>query len=154
MIRYALEKDVSDIGKLLSQIDLIHHNERPDIFKVGRKYSDDELTGIINNPDTPILVYTDENDIAIGYCFCIYQKYINDSVMTDIKTLYIDDLCVDENYRGQHIGRKLYEAACKLAKESGCYNLTLNVWSFNTSAIRFYEACGLKPQKTYMETIL
>ena len=74
--------------------------------------------------------------------------------MTDIKTLYIDDLCVDEDSWGMHIGRELYEAAVRLAKESGCYNLTLNVWSCNTEALRFYEKMGLLPQKIGMELVL
>jgi len=154
MIRFALEKDIPKIGELLLYIDKLHHDGRPDIFKIGRKYSDEELAEIINNPQTPVLVATSENDEVTGYCFCIYQQYTDNSVLSDIKTLYIDDLCVDERYRGKHIGKSLYEAAVKLAKENNCYNLTLNVWSFNTSAIKFYESCGLKPQKTYMETIL
>ena len=74
--------------------------------------------------------------------------------MTDIKTLYIDDLCVDETMRGHHIGRMLYEAALDFAREHGCYNLTLNVWSCNESAMNFYHSCGLKPQKVGMEIIL
>ena len=67
--------------------------------------------------------------------------------------LYIDDLCVDENSRGQHIGKQLYEYSKDFAQKSGCYNLTLNVWSCNASAMKFYESCGLKPQKVHMETI-
>ena len=74
--------------------------------------------------------------------------------LTDIKTLYIDDLCVDETLRGKHIGKNLYEAVLIYAKEHDCYNVTLNVWACNTSAMRFYEACGLKPQKVGMEVIL
>ncbi len=154
MIRFAAEKDIPKIGDLLSQVDLVHHNGRPDIFKIGRKYSDSELKELINDAQRPILVAADENDEVMGYCFCIYQQHINNSVLTDIKTLYIDDLCVDENLRGKHIGKELYESAVKLAKENGCYNLTLNVWSCNSFAMRFYESCGLVPQKTGMEIIL
>lgn len=72
----------------------------------------------------------------------------------EYKTLYIDDLCVDETLRGQHIGKTLYNFVVGFAKESGCYNLTLNVWSCNQSAMRFYEKCGLKPQKVGLELIL
>ena len=154
MIRRAVEKDIPKIGDLLSQVDLVHHNGRPDIFKIGRKYSDDELKTLLKDGNRPILVCVDENDSVMGYCFCIYQQYIDNSVMTDIKTLYIDDLCVDEKMRGKHIGKELYAAAVKLAKDSGCYNLTLNVWSCNESAMRFYESCGLKPQKVGMEIVL
>ena len=154
MIRRACEKDIPKIGDLLSQVDLVHHNGRPDIFKIGRKYNDDKLRELLNDSERPILVCVDERDEVMGYCFCIYVTHENDSVLTDIKTLYIDDLCVDERLRGKHIGRELYEAAVKLARDSGCYNLTLNVWSCNSSAIRFYESCGLVPQKIGMELIL
>ena len=92
--------------------------------------------------------------MLMGYCFCIYQQHVDHSVLTDVKTLYIDDLCVDEALRGKHVGKALYEAAVQLARDSGCYNLTLNVWSCNPSALRFYEACGMLPQKIYMEKIL
>lgn len=149
-----MEKDIPKIGDLLSQVDLVHHKGRPDIFKIGRKYSDEELTVLLRDDSRPILVSVDENDGVMGYCFCIFQQHIDDSVLTDIKTLYIDDLCVDETLRGRHIGKELYEAAVSLAKESGCYNLTLNVWSLNPSALRFYESCGLVPQKIGMELVL
>ena len=154
MIRQAKEKDIPKIGDLLKQVCLVHHNGRPDIFNVGRKYSDDELRELLTDANRPILVSVDENDEIMGYCFCIYQQHVGSSVMTDIKTLYIDDLCVDENLRGKHVGKELYEAAVKLAKDTGCYNLTLNVWSCNTSALRFYEKCGLVPQKIGMELVL
>ncbi len=154
MIRRATEKDIPIIGDLLSQVDLVHHNGRPDIFKIGRKYSDEELKVILKDEQRPILVSVEENDKVVGYCFCIFQQHLNNSVLTDIKTLYIDDLCVDENMRGKHIGKELYEAAVQFAKDSGCYNLTLNVWSCNASAMRFYESQGLVPQKVGMELIL
>ena len=154
MIRFALEKDIPKIGELLLQVCLVHHNGRPDIFNVGRKYSDIELKTMLKDEQRPILVSVDENDEVMGYCFCIFQQHINNSVLSDIKTLYIDDLCVDESLRGKHIGKELYEAAVKFAKENDCYNLTLNVWSCNASAIKFYEAQGLLPQKIGMELIL
>ncbi|MBE6619548.1 MAG: GNAT family N-acetyltransferase [Ruminococcaceae bacterium] len=154
MIRYAIEKDIPRIGELLSQVDMVHHTGRPDIFKIGRKYSNGELKTMLGDRQRPILVCTNERDEVLGYCFCIFQQHIENSVLTDIKTLYIDDLCVDEKLRGKNIGRELYEAAVSLARENGCYNLTLNVWSCNPSAIRFYEKCGLVPQKIGMEFIL
>ena len=154
MIRRAEEKDIPRMGALLEQVNLVHHYGRPDIFKVGRKYTDDELVAIIHDETKPILVAVDETDFVMGYAFCIYQQHIGSQLMTDIKTLYIDDLCVDETLRGKHVGKALYEAAVTLARESGCYNLTLNVWSCNPGAMRFYEKCGLVPQKVGMELIL
>ena len=105
---------------------------------------------------TPVRFFVAVNDSqkVLGYAFCIFQQHLNDNILTDIKTLYIDDLCVDEQLRGQHIGKALYEAVLAFARESGCYNVTLNVWSLNEPAMKFYEKCGLKPQKVGMETIL
>lgn len=154
MIRFATEKDIPKIEDLLSQVCLVHHEGRPDIFKIGTKYSAEELIMLLKDENRPILVYSDEEDEVRGYCFCIIQQHIDNSVLTDIKTLYIDDLCVDESLRGQHIGKELYHGAVNLARDLGCYNITLNVWSCNPSAMKFYEAMGLVPQKVYMETIL
>ena len=153
-VRMAREKDIPKLGDLLCQVDLVHHKGRPDIFKVGRKYNDAQLLQLLSDKERPILVATDEADEVLGYCFCILQQHVDDNVLTDIKTLYIDDLCVDESLRGTGVGKVLYRAAVELAKEMGCYNLTLNVWSCNASAMRFYESCGLVPQKVGMELIL
>ena len=90
----------------------------------------------------------------LGHAFCIYKQVLNDNILTDIKTLYIDDICVEETARGQHIGRSLYDFVMDFAKAEGFYNVTLNVWSCNPGAISFYEKMGMVPQKIGMETII
>ncbi len=154
-IRRAQEKDMDGINKLLYQVCMVHHAGRPDLFNAGaKKYTDDELREIIRDEERPIFVAVDEADTLLGYAFCIFQKHDGSGALTDIKTLYIDDLCVDEDIRGKHIGKILYEAVVAFAKEQDCYNVTLNVWTCNESAMKFYENCGLKPQKVGMEVIL
>lgn len=154
-IRRAKAQDMDGINNLLLQVCLVHHKGRPDLFKYGaKKYTDEELLAIILDDMRPIFVAVDENENVLGYAFCIFQQHLNNNILTDIKTLYIDDLCVDENIRGKHIGKQLYDAVLSFAKDNGCYNVTLNVWSLNEGAMKFYEACGLKPQKIGMETIL
>ena len=134
---------------------MVHHNGRPDLFKPNaKKYTDEEIFQIIANDETPIFVAVDDEEEVLGYAFCVFKQFVNNEIMTDIKTLYIDDLCVDEEKRGMHIGKQLYEHVIAFAKESGCYNVTLNVWSCNESAMKFYEKCGLVPQKVGMEKIL
>ena len=155
VIRRAQEKDMPDILKLLSQVLEVHHQGRPDLFKGGvRKYTDGELAELIKDDSKPIFVSVDESQRVWGYAFCVFIQHIDNNILTDIKTLYIDDLCVDEEIRGQHVGKQLYEYVLQFAKEQGCYNVTLNVWALNEGAMKFYEACGLKPQKIGMETIL
>ena len=154
-IRRATVADMDGINKLLHQVLMVHHNGRPDLFKPNaKKYTDDELTAIISDDTRPIFVAVDDRHQVAGYAFCVFVQHVNNHILTDVKTLYIDDLCVDEALRGQHIGKSLYDYLVNFAKDSGCYNLTLNVWSCNQSAMRFYEKCGLVPQKVGMELIL
>lgn len=156
VIRRAKEKDMDRINELLRQVCMVHHKGRPDLFQGNnnRKYTDMQLKEMLQDDSRPIFVAVDEADEVLGYAFCIFQQHLNDNILTDIKTLYIDDLCVDENIRGQHIGRRLYDSVLEFARKEGCYNVTLNVWSCNETAMKFYEKCGLKPQKIGMETIL
>ncbi len=147
--------ELEAINRLLMQVLNVHHKGRPDIFKGNtKKYTDEELLDIIADDSKPIFVAKDESGLVCGYAFCVFQQHISNNILTDIKTLYIDDLCVDEKIRGKHIGKSLYEYAVRFARENGCYNVTLNVWALNDTAIKFYESCGMKIQKIGMETIL
>lgn len=155
MIRRAQKTDKPYLADLLSQVLEVHHDARPDLFKSGaRKYTDDELDAILDDPMRPIFVAVDDAESVVGYAFCVFIRHIGDNILTDVKTLYIDDLCVDEAKRGQGIGRALYDHAVCFARENGCYNLTLNVWADNVSALGFYESIGLRKQKVGMELIL
>ena len=154
-VRSAVETDIDSILNLLVQVDMVHHNGRPDIFKgPATKYNDSELKDIISNDNTPVFVCVSEAGEVMGHAFCIHQQHVGNSVLTDIKTLYIDDICVDENFRKRGVGKALYDHVIAYAREKGFYNVTLNVWSCNPGALKFYETMGLKPQKIGMETIL
>ena len=134
---------------------MVHHNGRPDIFKPNaKKYTDEQLLAIIVDDNRPIFVAVNEENDVLGYSFCMFIQHVNNEIMTDIKTLYIDDLCVDEKNRGTHIGKQLYDYTVNYAKDMGCYNVTLNVWTCNEGAMKFYEKCGLTPQKVGMELVL
>ena len=154
LVRRAEIKDIEKINELLLQVAMVHHYGRPDLFKANcRKYKNDELVEIVKDDNRPIFVAEDDG-VVMGYAFCVITDRKDDNVLTDIKNLYIDDLCVDENVRGGHIGTRLYEYVLDFAKKNGFYNVTLNVWAGNDSALKFYEHIGLKVQKIGMEKIL
>lgn len=154
-IRRAEIKDIPRIGELLVQVCAVHAEGRSDLFRMGaRKYNDAELEELICNDMKPIFVACDDEDNVLGYAFCVFQEHSGEGALTAVKTLYIDDLCVDEKIRGKRIGLALYEYVLGFARENGCYNVTLNVWACNESAMKFYEKCGMKVQKIGMETIL
>ncbi len=154
-VRKAMAEDIPGLLKLLLQVDMVHHNGRPDLFKgPATKYNEEQLKEIIKDEDTPVFVCVDDAGSVLGHAFCIVKQHQDDNVLTDIRTLYIDDICVDENVRRQHVGKDLYDHVLAFAKENGFYNVTLNVWSCNPGALQFYEKMGLKPQKIGMEKIV
>ena len=154
IIRPAREGDIPRVGELLRQVNEVHHTIRPDLFKAGaRKYRDDELRVIFRDPETPVFVCED-GDVVVGYAFCVVEIHENDNNLVDGKTLYLDDLCVDEAARGRGIGTTLYRFVLDYAKRIGCHNVTLNVWEGNDAALAFYRKCGMTVQKTGMERIL
>ena len=151
-IRFARGQDVPGIIKLLQQVGRVHHEGRPDIFRVNaQKYGPSQVLDMLGK--MPIFVAVEEDQV-LGYGFCMFEKYQDHSVMTDRMTLYIDDICVLEECRGKHIGTAIYHEIVRYAKYCGCYNVTFNVWCCNESAMKFYESLGMKPQKIGMEAIL
>ncbi|MBO7514072.1 MAG: GNAT family N-acetyltransferase [Lachnospiraceae bacterium] len=155
MVRNATIQDIPGILKLLVQVDMVHHNARPDLFKgPATKYNAQEIAEILQDPEKPIFVFEDTDGTVAGHAFCVWKQVVGDSVLTEIRTLYVDDICVDEAARGRGVGRALYAHVKEYAKAHGFYNITLNVWEGNPGAKAFYEAMGLKPQKIGMEEIL
>ncbi len=153
MIRRANKNDIARIIELLHQVNMVHHVIRPDLFKpYTTKYNEQELEALLTDDSKPVFVW--DNGTVSGHAFCQITEVKNHRLLQDIKTLYIDDICVDEKARGQHIGQDLYEFVRDYAKSIGCYNIILNVWEGNDPALGFYRNMGMQVQKTGMETIL
>lgn len=154
-IRRAQIKDIPAIIKLLSEVLELHAAIRPDIFKPGTtKYTNDELAKLIKDDQKPIYVAVNDEDEVLGYVFTQLQEQPFSTNMVQFKSLFIDDLCVDSAARSQGVGRALLDFVKEEGKRLGCYEITLNVWAGNDSAIRFYEKNGLKAKETTMEYIL
>ena len=166
MIRKATHNDIPRILELLSQVNDVHADGRPDFFIKGkRKYNEDELLKIINDDTTPVFVYvgtrlvtsesgTRQATSVQGYAFCVIQNLSQCDNLRPDKSLYIDDICVDESCRRHGVGKKLYEHVVQFAMEEKCFNITLNVWAKNLSAQAFYESMGMTVQKVCMEKVI
>lgn len=153
-IRRAEDRDTEKVMKLLGEVLELHAKLRPDIFIPGStKYTREELHGIFRNEDTPVFVAADDSGEVAGYAFCVMKQPPFSTNMKPMKTLYIDDLCVDEGCRGQHVGTILFDYVKQFAREQGCYDITLNVWEGN-NAREFYDKMGMFVKETQMEMIL
>lgn len=154
-IRRAKEQDIDAILRLLHQVLDIHAQLRPDLFRAGTtKYGREELTEKLKEEKQPIYVAIGEQEEVLGYLFCVIKEAEASSNTVPNKSIYIDDLCVDETVRGMQVGRRLFEYLKEEAKKEGCYEITLNVWEGNDNARSFYEKMGMKVQKTTMEYII
>src|SRR5699024_10395073 len=85
----------------------------------------DEVATIIENPQRPILVAV-ENNHVLGYMFGVLKETEEDNILVAEKSLYIDDICVDQNACGKHVAQKLYQATKELAAATGCPCTTLH----------------------------
>ena len=150
-IRFAIAQDVPGIITLLRQEGKVHHAERPDLFRSNaQKYSPSQILELLNCSDRPIFVAVEE-DKVLGYGFCAMEYVRNHAVLNDRVTLFIEDICVLESYRRQGIGTLIYDQILRYAKGRGCNHVTLNVWSCNAGALKFFESLGMKPQMIAME---
>ncbi len=154
-IRRAEDQDIPELMRILVEVNMVHHKIRPDLFKgPATKYSEEELKNLIRREKDPIFVYPAGDGKLAGYIFCQATEVEESNLRTGIRTLYIDDLCVDETCRGHHVAEKLYRHTLDYAKKQGFYNVTLHVWAGNEGAGKFYDKMGMKPQYTCLETIL
>ncbi len=153
-IRRAEIKDMESVLNLLSQVLEVHAVIRPDLFISGtRKYTEKELEAIFQDDERPVFV-AEEDGKVLGYCFCIIRDTEHSNNLRDSRSLYIDDLCVDESARHRQVGRALTDYVTAFARSIGCYDMTLNVWEGNEAARGFYEKMGFAPRKTVMEKML
>ena len=127
--------------------------ERDDQIKPHTtKYNEQELSQMLTDDNKPIFVFDDGG--VLGYAFCQITEVQNNKLLQDAKTLYIDDICVDESARGRYVGKSLFEHVRNYAQSIGCHNITLNVWAGNDAALSFYQNMGMQVQKTTMEIVL
>lgn len=154
-IRKAEKKDAPRIAELLKTIAELHHKGRPDIYAGGgAKYDVKDVEKKIDNKDEIIFVAVNEADYVLGYTMSEIYTTKDDGIVIGHKKMYIDDVCVDEEYRNNGIGRLLMAATKQKAIDENCHNCELNVWVFNETAVKFYESCGMTKQRMYMEYIL
>lgn len=144
MINIELPKkeDLKKINELAVKLHDLHVNWRPDIFIHSDIIIDEfELEEMIQNKYIYIARLNEE---VVGY---IIIGKISEGIKTGYryrKQMPIEAMIVDENVRGQGIGRKLLKYVISYAKENNCTDIRLTVNEENTSAISLYEKVGMK----------
>ena len=89
------------VERLLVEVNNLHQKLRPDIFiENAVKYDEKKFDEIISNDSTPVFVAVDDEGNVLGHLFCSVRDYVQVKVYKDFKSLFIDDLCVEEGARG------------------------------------------------------
>ncbi|MBE6610874.1 MAG: GNAT family N-acetyltransferase [Ruminococcaceae bacterium] len=150
-IRRAVPADADKVLDLLLQVEGVHQKGRPDLFREnGVKFTKEELYEIFADDLRPVFV-AEADGAVCGYVFGIINETKDSTMLFDMKTIHLEDVCIDESCRGMGIGGALMEYVTAWAKENGCNRMDLDVWEFNEGARRFYERYGFGTQKRRMD---
>jgi len=140
-VRIAKLPDLSSLQNL--QVDMertIEDEPYPDeLGKLGVEY-------ILNNPDQGFYLVAEHSEEVIGALRISYER----SVSRNGFFWWIQNVCINENYRGNGIFQKLHDKVVNLAKKNKeVVAIKLHVHTNNRSAIKAYEKAGMKKTPEY-----
>lgn len=139
-IRAAEQADVPAISHLIRELAKFEKLEDQVVLT-------DELlrTGLFGPRPYAETVIAEEGGEAIGFALFFHTF----STFLARPGLYLEDLFVLEDHRGQGVGRALLAHLARLAVERECGRLEWAVLNWNQEAIRFYERLGAKPNSEW-----
>lgn len=151
MVRFADKNDLERVNEIRKQVNDLHVNGRPDIFKPGFcKEMQEHLYEMYQSSSWGIIVA--ECNGAIGGMACVEYVTVEESLYgLARKFCNIHEFAVDKCFKRQGIGTELFNFIKQDAKEKGFPVIQLVVWSFNEDAIKFYEAQGFGLYRRCME---
>ena len=151
MVRFAEEKDLEKINALRKQVNDIHVEGRPDIFKAGFGSEIRDFAKVIINGENSDIIVAECNGVICGMA-CV--DYVNKSETPYSKArdfYHVQEIAVDANHRRQGVAKELLEFMIADAKKRNLGKIELDVWEFNDSAIEFYQAVGFRQTRRWME---
>ena len=150
-IRKAIPGDAARLVEMLRKIAEYHREGRPDVFAAdSSKYDIPAVKDKIEGGREIILVAAGEDDVPVGYAMAVI-RFPESPHLIKRKIFYLDDLFVEEEYRGSGVGHALLEACEKECGSQGCDSFELNVWRFPGDAYEFYTRHGFTVQRIIME---
>ncbi|PID29489.1 MAG: hypothetical protein CR982_02710 [Candidatus Cloacimonadota bacterium] len=129
---------------LFDQIDNLHHDSIPSIFKrsFDKKGVKSHLENILISKTHHIVVAVDKNENVLGFGEYIIKSIENHKVFEDKKSINIVSIIVKKEYRCRGIGTKILKYIEDQTTLLKLDSTELMVWGFNQPAIKFYESNG------------
>ena len=134
-IRKAAESDLHAVLRLYGQPGMDN----------GRVLSVDAAAKILRRmatyPDYAVYVATANADLVVG----TFALLVMDNLAhMGTPSAVVEDVCVDEQLRGQGIGRAMMRFAMEFARQRGCYKLALSSNAVRERAHAFYRSLGFE----------
>lgn len=81
------------------------------------------------------------------------MRHVENALQVTRNILFIDAMAVDENFRRQGVGRKMFERVKEIARERNCDGIELQVNARNKEAFEMYRRCGFTEKSVNMELL-
>lgn len=150
-IRNAGPDDFPAVHTLMQQIHTLHTDNRPDIYVNTDPLPMKAYQAMLSDETAVLLAAEKEGNGVIGICFAGIKPQQPNPKMQPRQVLFLDCLCVHQNYRGQGVGKALMTAVKTEAKQRGAETIELMVWSFNHNAIDFYRNLNFSERSAIWE---
>ena len=140
IIRKGVKKDIPQVLDLIKE--LAEFENAPD--QVTNTIERLENDGFGNQPVYDLFVAESENKIiGMAITYFRYSTWKG-------KNLYIEDLIINEKFRREGIGLKIFEELKKFAKNRSCVGISLQVLDWNKIGINFYKKLNMKFDKEWI----
>ena len=151
VVRYAENSDCEMVEVLMKQVQKMHVEWRPDIYKIGATVLPKDVFEKAANEKN--FIVAEVGGIVVGLLFFyVYHRENENSVTRDV--LYVDSMAVHEDYRRQGIGHALFDYVNAMAKEKQIAAIELSVNAKNVNAMAMYRKYGFCEKSITMEMVL
>lgn len=151
MVRFAKEEDLERVNELRKEVNDLHVQGRPDIFKPGFNEVLRDYIYEIWNAENKDIIVAERDGVICGFACVQYIDKPENPFMNARRFYDVDEFGVDTAYRRQGVATELIEFIKEDVRAHGMTKLELNMWEFNEDALAFYEAVGFKTYRRYME---
>lgn len=151
MVRFAEEKDLDKINELRKQVNDIHVEGRPDLFKAGFGSEIRDFAKVMLEGENSDIIVAERDGVICGMV-CVERIDKPETPYSKARSFYhVQEIAVDKKHRRQGVAKELLEFMIEDAKKRNLRRIELDVWEFNDSAIEFYQTVGFKQTRRWME---
>ena len=148
MLELAILSDREAVNAMAREVHAMHVAWRPDIYEmVEELYPEDRFQEAIRARQ---LYVAKRDGLVLGYVLVKIRDHDWPGVVRR-KVMLVDEICVEESWRNQGIGKQMMLEVRALARAFRCTDLQLGVYPQNDSGVVFYQKCGFTIQSITMQ---